>query len=193
MYRNNSTKALILIIISFLAVFSLTLFSKENKMASSVYDFTVKNIEGKDLKLSEYKDKVILIVNVASQCGFTKQYTGLEALYKKYKSKGLVILGFPCNQFGGQEPGTEAEIKEFCSLNYQVTFPMFSKIDVNGDNTHPLYIYLKDEAPGILGSKAIKWNFTKFLIDKNGKVAERYATQTTPEDIDGKILEFLNK
>lgn len=193
MHRNNSTKALVLLIISFLAVFSLTLFSKENKMASSVYDFTVKNIEGKDVKLSEYKDKVILIVNVASQCGFTKQYTGLEALYKKYKSKGLVILGFPCNQFGGQEPGTEAEIKEFCSLNYQVTFPMFSKIDVNGDNTHPLYIYLKDEAPGILGSKAIKWNFTKFLIDKNGKVAERYATQTTPEDIDGKISELLNK
>ncbi len=193
MFKNRSTKALILIIISFFAVFSLTLFSKDNKMNESVYDFTVKNIDGKDVKLSEYKGKLLLIVNVASQCGFTKQYTGLEALYKKYKSKGLVILGFPCNQFGGQEPGTEADIKEFCSLNYQVSFPLFSKIDVNGDNAHPLYVYLKDEAPGILGSKAIKWNFTKFLVDKSGKVIERYATQTTPEDIDSKISELLNK
>ncbi len=193
MFNTKSKKALILIIINMLAVFSLTLFAKDNKMAESVHDFTVKNIDGKDVKLSDYKGKVLLIVNVASKCGYTKQYTGLEALYKKYKDKGLVILGFPCNQFGGQEPGSEAEIKEFCSLNYNVTFPMFAKIDVNGDDTHPLYNYLKDQAPGILGTKAIKWNFAKFLVGKDGKVVDRFATQTTPEDIDGKIADLLKK
>ena len=193
MYNSKSKKALVLMLISFFAVFSLTLISKDKKMAESVHDFTVKNIDGKDVKLSDYKGKLLLIVNVASKCGYTKQYTGLEALYKKYKSQGLEILGFPCNQFGGQEPGSEAEIKEFCSLNYNVTFPMFAKIDVNGDNTHPLYNYLKEQAPGILGTKAIKWNFAKFLVGKDGKVIDRFATQTTPEDIDGKIAELLKK
>lgn len=193
MYNSKKRNALVLIVISMLAVFSLTLFSKDKKMAESVHDFTVKNIDGKDVKLSDYKGKLLLIVNVASKCGYTKQYSGLETLYKKYKDKGLVILGFPCNQFGGQEPGSEAEIKEFCSLTYNVTFPMFAKIDVNGDNAHPLYNYLKDEAPGILGTKAIKWNFAKFLVGKDGKVIDRFATQTTPEDIDGKIAELLKK
>ena len=193
MYNSKSKKALVLMLISFFAVFSLTLISKDKKMAESVHDFTVKNIDGKDVKLSDYKGKLLLIVNVASKCGYTKQYTGLEALYKKYKSQGLEILGFPCNQFGGQEPGSEAEIKEFCSLTYNVTFPMFAKIDVNGDNTHPLYNYLKEQAPGILGTKAIKWNFAKFLVGKDGKVIDRFATQTTPEDIDGKIAELLKK
>lgn len=193
MFISKLTQKLLLISIIITVIFSANLSASENKMAESIYDFTVKNIDGKDQKMSEYKDKIILIVNVASQCGFTKQYSGLESLYKKYKDKGLVILGFPCNQFGGQEPGAESEIKSFCSLNFGVSFPLFSKIEVNGDNTHPLFVYLKDKAPGLLGTKAIKWNFTKFLIDKKGNIVDRYASQTTPEDIDGKILELLNK
>jgi len=167
--------------------------SKEATNASSVFDFTVKDISGKDVSLSQYKGKVILIVNVASQCGYTKQYTGLEKIYKQYKDKGFVILGFPCNQFGGQEPGTEEDIKTFCSTNYGVTFPMFSKIDVNGENANPLYVYLKSQAKGILGTQPIKWNFAKFLVDKNGKVVDRIGTQTEPESLTKQIEELLSK
>ena len=184
--------------LAFLALFmfaflsnSITSRSKESSMSKSVYDFTVKNIDGKELSLSAYKGKVLLIVNVASECGFTKQYAGLQELYDKYKGKGLVILGFPCNQFGGQEPGTEKEIKQFCSSKFGVNFPLFSKIDVNGNNTAPLYQYLKSEAKGVLGTEDIKWNFTKFLIDKNGKVIDRYASATTPVDLTSKIEELL--
>ena len=160
-------------------------------MAGSIYDFTVKDINGNDVNLSDYKGKVILAVNVASKCGFTPQYEGLEKIYKKYSDKGFVVLAFPCNQFGSQEPGTNEEIKEFCSTNFGVTFPLFDKIDVNGDNTHPLYVYLKNEAPGSLNTKIIKWNFTKFLIDKNGKVVNRYGSATTPEQLESQIEELL--
>ncbi len=136
-----------------------------------IYDFSVKDIHGKEQKLDRYKDKVMLIlVNVASKCGFTPQYKGLEAVYEKLQSRGLEVLGFPCNQFGAQEPGTEKEIESFCELNYGVTFPLFAKIDVNGSGTAPLYQYLKKEKPGVLGSEAIKWNFTKFLVDRKGRV-----------------------
>jgi glutathione peroxidase len=150
---------------------------------ASVYDFTVKDIEGKPVKLDRYRGKVMLIVNTASECGFTPQYKGLEAMYQKLHDKGLEVLGFPCNQFGGQEPGGEKEIAQFCELNYGVTFPMFAKVDVNGDNAAPLYKYLKSEKPGLLGSEAIKWNFTKFLVDRDGNVVKRYAPNDTPESI----------
>lgn len=138
-------------------------------MSKTIYDYTVKDINGKEISLSEYKGKTLLIVNVASKCGFTPQYKDLEVLYKNYKDKDFTVLGFPCNQFGAQEPGDEQEIKNFCSLNYDVTFPLFSKIDVNGKDTHPIYEYLKNAAPGVLGSKAVKWNFTKFLVSKMAK------------------------
>lgn len=150
---------------------------------ASIYDFSAKDIDGNEQKLDAYRGKTLLIVNVASKCGFTPQYEGLEALYRTFKGQGLVVLGFPCDQFGHQEPGDEAEIRNFCSLNYDVTFPMFAKIDVNGSNTHPLYKYLKHEAKGLLGSEAIKWNFTKFLVDRDGKVVNRYAPNDTPESI----------
>ena len=156
-----------------------------------VYEYAAKTIDGSEQKLDAYKGKVLLVVNVASKCGFTPQYKGLEALYRKYKDKGLVILGFPCDQFGHQEPGDENEIKNFCSLNYDVSFPLYAKIDVNGDNAHPLYKFLKSEAPGMLGSEGIKWNFTKFLIDKSGKVVKRYGSVDTPEKIDKDIAELL--
>jgi glutathione peroxidase len=159
-------------------------------MMSTVYDFKVQTIDGKEVALSEYKGKALLIVNVASKCGFTPQYEGLEKIYENYKSKGFEVLGFPCNQFGGQEPGTESEIQQFCTLNYGVKFPMFAKVDVNGAKAHPLYEYLKKEEKGILGTEAIKWNFTKFLVDKNGKVVERFAPQTKPEDL-AKDIEAL--
>lgn len=152
-------------------------------MKKSVYDFTVKGIDGKDVALSKYSGQVLLIVNVASQCGFTSQYKGLEALYKKYQSKGFSVLGFPCNQFGEQEPGSEQEIQQFCELNYQVTFPLFSKIDVNGANAHPLFQFLKESQPGILGTEGIKWNFTKFLIGKNGECIKRFSPKTNPNDL----------
>jgi glutathione peroxidase len=158
---------------------------------NTIYDFTVKTIDGKETTLEPYKGKVVLIVNVASKCGFTPQYDGLEALYRKYKDQGLVVLGFPCNQFGSQEPGSEAEIQNFCRVNFGVTFPMFSKINVNGDNTHPLYVYLKSEKPGILGSETIKWNFTKFLVDKEGKVIKRFGSSTSPESIEQDIEKIL--
>ena len=157
----------------------------------SVYDFTVKNIRGKDVKLDTYKGKALLIVNTASECGFTPQYKGLEKLYEKLHDKGLEILGFPCNQFGAQEPGSEDEIASFCELNYGVTFPMFAKIDVNGDDTAPLYKFLKKQKPGLLGSEAIKWNFTKFLVDRKGNVLERYAPNAEPASLEPDIKKIL--
>ncbi|ORE89368.1 glutathione peroxidase [Oceanococcus atlanticus] len=146
----------------------------------SFYDFSAKTIDGQDKPLADYQGQVVLVVNTASKCGFTPQYEGLEALYRDYKDKGLVILGFPCDQFGHQEPGDEDEIKNFCSLTYDVTFPMFAKIKVNGDDAHPVYQHLKQAQPGVLGSKGIKWNFTKFLVDKSGKVVKRYAPTDKP-------------
>ena len=157
----------------------------------TIYDFTVKNIDGIEVALSDFKGKVLLVVNTASKCGFTKQYAGLEELFKQYRDQGLVVLGFPCNQFKSQEPGDEAEIKSFCSLNYNVDFPMFAKIDVNGENTAPLFKFLKSEGKGILGSEAIKWNFTKFLVDKNGEVVKRYAPLTEPAALTEDIKKLL--
>ena len=158
---------------------------------TTVYDFSAKTIDGKSRKLSDYKGKVLLVVNTASQCGFTPQYKGLETLYEKYKNKGFAVLGFPSNQFGQQEPGPESEIAEFCEMNYGVTFPMFSKVDVNGDAAHPLYKYLTSTKKGLLGSEGIKWNFTKFLIDKEGRVVERYAPTTKPEELAPEIEKAL--
>lgn len=149
---------------------------------SDIYNFKVTDINGQEKTLEEYRGKKILIVNVASKCGFTPQYKGLEELNQKYGDK-LVVLGFPCNQFGGQEPGSEEEIKSFCDLTFNVTFPMFSKVEVNGDGAHPLFEHLKKEAPGLMGSKAIKWNFTKFLVDENGNVLKRFAPKDKPEAI----------
>lgn len=157
----------------------------------NIYDFSVPSIDGDSRSLSLYRGKVLLIVNVASKCGFTPQYTGLEALYRKFSGRGFEVLGFPCDQFGHQEPGDEAEIKKFCSLTYDVTFPMFAKIKVNGDDAHPLYKFLKTEEKGILGTTAIKWNFTKFLVDKTGKVLKRYGSMDTPESIDKDIVPLL--
>jgi glutathione peroxidase len=158
---------------------------------TSVYDFSAPAINGQDVNLEQYRGKVLLIVNTASKCGFTPQYKGLQALHEKYKDKGLQILGFPCNQFGKQEQGNESQISEFCELNYGVDFQMFSKIDVNGNDAHPLYQHLKQEAPGLLGSKAVKWNFTKFLVNKNGDVVKRYAPTDTPESLDSDIAKLL--
>ena len=151
---------------------------------ASIYDFSAKDIDGNEQKLDAYRGKTMLIVNVASKCGFTPQYEGLEALYRKFKEQGLVVLGFPCDQFGHQEPGNENEIRNFCSLNYDVTFPMFAKIDVNGADEHPLYRQLKSQAPGVLGTTAVKWNFTKFLVNRDGAVVARYSPRDTPEDIE---------
>lgn len=150
----------------------------------TIYEYQVKNAQGEMVPLSTLSDKVVLVVNVASKCGFTPQYEGLEKLHQKYKDKGLTILAFPCNQFGAQEPGSDQEIQSFCKLNYGVSFPVMSKIDVNGSDTDPLYAFLKENAPGILGTELIKWNFTKFLINKKGEVINRYAPQTKPEDLD---------
>ncbi len=157
----------------------------------SIYDIEAKTIDGDAQKLAAYKGQALLIVNVASKCGFTPQYTGLEALQKKLHGKGFNVLGFPCDQFGHQEPGDEAEIKNFCSLKYDVSFPMFAKVEVNGDGAHPLYRYLKKEQTGVLGTQAIKWNFTKFLVDKNGNVVKRYAPSDKPEDIEKDIEALL--
>jgi glutathione peroxidase len=150
---------------------------------SSVYDFTVRDIDGNQRSLAEWRGKTLLIVNVASKCGFTPQYRGLETLWQDQRDLGLVVLGFPCDQFGHQEPGDEAEIKTFCSTQYDVTFPMFAKIEVNGEHADPLYKWLKSEGKGILGSESIKWNFTKFLVDADGQVVKRYASTDTPEKI----------
>jgi glutathione peroxidase len=157
----------------------------------SVYDFEAKNINGETVSLADYKGKTLLIVNTASACGFTPQYEGLQKIYEQNKDKGFEILAFPCNQFGHQEKGDEAQIAEFCNLRFNVTFPLFSKIDVNGDDAHPLYKYLKNEAPGLLGSKAIKWNFTKFVVDKEGNPVKRYAPQDKPEKIIEDIQDML--
>jgi glutathione peroxidase len=161
------------------------------KTQKNIYDFTVKNAAGTEIKMSDYKNKVVLIVNVASKCGFTPQYKGLETLYSDFKDSGLVILGFPCNQFGAQEPGNEAEIQQFCSLTYDVSFPIMSKVNVNGSEAEPFYAFLKSSAPGILGTEAIKWNFTKFLIGKDGSVLKRYAPNTEPADIAADIKKAL--
>jgi glutathione peroxidase len=158
---------------------------------TSIYDFTAKSLDGKDVKLADYKGKALLIVNTASKCGFTPQYEGLEKLYEAYKDKGLTILGFPCNQFGAQEPGSASEIGQFCMKNYGVSFPMFEKIEVNGAGAHPLYNWLKDEKPGVLGTKNIKWNFTKFLVDRDGKVVERFAPTAKPADLAKPIEKVL--
>lgn len=159
-------------------------------MNSNFYQFTAKTLQGKDLAMEEFKGKTVLVVNTASKCGFTPQYAGLEELYQKHKDKGLVILGFPCNQFGNQEPGDEKSIAEGCLINYGVSFPMFSKVEVNGTNAHPIFKYLKNELGGVLGKK-IKWNFTKFLINKNGKPVKRFAPITAPEKLEPEILKLL--
>jgi len=148
-----------------------------------VFDFNAISLDGHPIELEQFRGNVLLVVNTASACGYTPQYQGLEELQRHYRDRGLVVLGFPCNQFGHQEPGTEAEIGAFCEKNYGVSFPMFAKIDVNGEHAHPLFRYLKGEAPGVLGTESIKWNFTKFLINKDGAVFKRYAPQTGPEDL----------
>ncbi len=178
------------IILIFILSLSI-LIAKENKM--SIYDFNVKDIKDNDISMSKYKNKVLLIVNVASKCGFTGQYEGLENLYQKYKDEDFMILGFPSNQFSNQEPGTNKEIQEFCTLTYGVDFDMFAKVDVNGENEIPLYTYLKKEASGILGTESIKWNFTKFLVNKEGKVVDRFGSTTKPKDIEDDIKKLLNK
>ena len=151
--------------------------------SATIYDFEAKSISGKDISLSQFKGQVMLIVNTASKCGFTPQFGGLETLHKTYADKGLAVFGFPCNQFGSQDPGVDAEIAEFCQVNYGVSFPMMGKVDVNGPAAHPLYKWLSAEAPGLLGSKAIKWNFTKFLVGKDGQVIKRYAPMDKPADL----------
>ena len=160
-------------------------------MAHSVYDFDVTTLAGQPQNLGDYRGKTLLIVNVASACGYTPQYAGLEALYRKYHDRGFEVLGFPCNQFGGQEPGSAADIATFCSTKYDVTFPLFAKVDVNGAHAHPLFEHLKAEAPGALGTKSIKWNFTKFLVNSRGEVVERYGSSTTPEQIDADVARAL--
>ena len=184
----------------FLSVFVLTILfigcssaqkNSESENNSNFYNFKALNMQQKEVSMSDYKGKVVLVVNTASKCGFTPQFAGLEALYEKYKDKGLVILGFPCNQFGNQDPGTDEEIQSFCQLNYGVTFPMFSKIDVNGDNAHPIFSYLKNSLSGTL-TDDIKWNFTKFLIDPTGKPLKRYGSNVKPESIEADIIKLLN-
>ncbi|KYD08911.1 MULTISPECIES: glutathione peroxidase [Heyndrickxia] len=157
-----------------------------------IYQFSAQLINGEEKKMSDYKGKVLLIVNTASKCGFTKQFSQLQDLYQKYEKEGLVILGFPCNQFRNQDPGSNQEIAEFCSLNYNVSFPMFEKVDVNGEHAHPIFQYLTSQAPGMLGTKKIKWNFTKFLIDRQGKVVSRFGSATEPEKIENDIKRLLN-
>jgi glutathione peroxidase len=158
---------------------------------TNLYDVPVKTIDGETITLDRYRGRTLLIVNVASECGFTPQYEALEALYRKYKDKGFVVLGFPCNQFGRQEPGDERQIRRFCDERYSVTFPLFAKIDVNGEHAHPLYRTLKSAKKGLLGREAIAWNFTKFLVDKNGDVLKRYGTRRKPEDIEKDVALVL--
>ena len=171
----------------------LLIFSSINakEIQMNIYDFNVKTIDGQEISMSKYKGKVLLIVNVASKCGFTSQYEGLENLFEKYKDKDFMVLGFPSNQFANQEPESNEKIKEFCSLTYDVKFDMFAKIDVNGENEAPLYKFLKSNQKGILGSENIKWNFTKFLVDKNGNVVDRFASTTSPESIEKDIIKLL--
>ena len=160
-------------------------------MSNSVFDFSCQTPSGQDKPISDFEGKVLLVVNTASKCGFTPQFAGLEELYEKYKDRGLEVLGFPCNQFGKQDPGSNDEITEFCQLNYGVSFPMFGKVEVNGSDADPLFKHLKAEAPGALGTESIKWNFTKFLIDPSGKVIKRYAPKTKPADIAADIEALL--
>lgn len=160
-------------------------------MASPLYDIEVRGIDGRVQRLADYAGQVLLVVNTASRCGFTPQYRGLEALYEAFRERGFAVLGFPCNQFGAQEPGSEREIASFCDLHYKVRFPLFAKIDVNGRQAHPLYRYLKHEARGLLGSERIKWNFTKFLVDRQGRVVARYGPMTKPEDLHEAVLKLL--
>jgi glutathione peroxidase len=157
----------------------------------SIYDFSAESLDGKPTPLADLRGKVVLIVNTASKCGFTGQYAGLEALYQRYRDRGLVVLGFPCNQFGGQEPGDAAEIASFCSLTYDVNFPMMSKINVNGPATHPLYAYLKKAKKGVLGTEGVKWNFTKFLVDRTGEVKARFAPNVDPKSLESAIEALL--
>jgi glutathione peroxidase len=157
----------------------------------SINDISVTTLDGKNQTLQDYSGQVLLVVNVASRCGFTPQYTGLEALYRKHHERGFAVLGFPCNQFGHQEPGDAAEIQKFCSTSYDVSFPLFAKVEVNGANAHPLYEYLKAQQPGILGTEAIKWNFTKFLINRKGDVVKRYAPTDKPESLDADVAALL--
>ena len=171
-----------------LLIFS-SINAKENQM--NIYDFNVKTIDGQEISMSKYKGKVLLIVNVASKCGFTSQYEGLEKLFEKYKNEDFMILGFPSNQFANQEPESNEKIKEFCSLTYDVKFDMFAKVDVNGENEAPIYKFLKSSQKGILGTENIKWNFTKFLVDKEGNVIDRFASTTTPESIEKDIIKLL--
>ncbi|KIQ95553.1 hypothetical protein LH47_00370 [Anoxybacillus thermarum] len=159
----------------------------------SIYDFHVRTIQGEEQSLAQYKGTVLLIVNTASKCGLTPQYEQLQQLYDKYKDHGFVVLGFPCNQFGNQEPGSEEDISQFCQLNYGVTFPMFAKVDVNGPNAHPLFTYLTEQAPGVLGTKAVKWNFTKFLVDRKGQVVARFAPTTKPFELEQHIESLLHE
>ena len=179
------TKKILLLIMLFLT----SIIAKENNM--SIYDFNVKTIDGEEVSMSKYKGKVLLIVNVASKCGFTSQYEGLENLYEKYKNQDFMVLGFPSNQFANQEPESNDKIKEFCSLTYEVKFDMFSKIDVNGENEAPLYKFLKSNQKGILGTENIKWNFTKFLVDKNGNIISRFAPTYEPEKLASIINDLL--
>ena len=158
---------------------------------TSFYDFTARLADGSEVSMADYRGKVVLAVNVASKCGFTPQYTGLEALHRTYADKGLVVLGFPCNQFGEQEPGTEQEISAFCRVNYDVTFPIFSKVEVNGRAAHPLYKWLKRKAPGLLRVQLVPWNFTKFLIDRNGEKVKRFAPNTEPAELAAPIEALL--
>lgn len=161
-------------------------------MNQQLYDIQLETIDHKQIKMSEFQNKVLLIVNVASKCGFTPQYKGLESLYQELKDQGVVVLGFPCNQFGSQEPEGESQIAQFCELNFGVTFPLFAKIDVNGKDAHPLYQYLKKQAPGLFGTEGVKWNFTKFLINSKGEIIKRFAPQDTPEKIKAEITALLN-
>jgi glutathione peroxidase len=160
-------------------------------VSDTVYDYAATAIDGAERPLADFRGKVLLIVNVASECGFTPQYAGLEALYRKYADRGFAVLGFPCNQFGAQEPGTEAQIRTFCERNYKVSFPLFAKISVNGPTTHPLYVYLKSSEPGLLGTEGIKWNFTKFLIGRDGRPLKRYAPATKPEALEPDVAAAL--
>ncbi|MGN6804433.1 MAG: glutathione peroxidase [Trinickia sp.] len=158
---------------------------------TSLYEFTARELGGEPVSLERYRDKVLLIVNTASECGFTPQYAGLQRLHDRYAARGFEVLGFPCNQFGKQEPGDAAQIGSFCEKQYGVAFPMFEKIDVKGPNAHPLYRYLTRQAPGVLGTRWIKWNFTKFLVDRSGRVVKRYAPATKPEELEGDIEALL--
>jgi glutathione peroxidase len=176
------------IILAFVLAFNW-INTKENKM--SIYDINVKTIDGQEISMSKYKGKVLLIVNVASKCGFTSQYEGLENLYEKYKNNDFMVLGFPSNQFANQEPESNERIKDFCTINFGVNFDMFAKIDVNGENESPLYTFLKSNQKGILGTENIKWNFTKFLVDKDGTVVDRYGSASSPESIENDIKKLL--